>query len=90
MSLHIISATMKHTEESGYVGCVQFQLDEYRSTYEITFFSKKGREWDYSLNFAKEPGSEEEMMAVDARIEEDDELFEQFLEAAEKQLDQQS
>lgn len=86
MNVTILHAKMEHQADSGYVGQVQFTLENHKSAYEITFFSKKGREWDYSLNFANESGSEEEFLAADAMIEEDDDLFNQLLDAAEAQM----
>jgi hypothetical protein len=86
MNATILNAKMEQHADSGYVGQVQFTLESHKSTYEITFFSKKGRDWDYSLNFAQESGSEEELLAADALIEEDDELFDQLLDAVEAHM----
>ncbi|KAF9117973.1 hypothetical protein BGX30_004937, partial [Mortierella sp. GBA39] len=66
---------MKLDEERHYVGHTIFTLEGHKSKYEVTFFSKKGDDWDYSLNYADESGIEEEMLQADARLEEDDDLL---------------
>ncbi|WP_152398021.1 hypothetical protein [Paenibacillus cellulositrophicus] len=82
MDFTIIEAGMKLDEERHYVGHTIFTLEGHKSKYEVTFFSKKGDDWDYSLNYADESGSEEEMLQADARLEEDDDLFDALLDAA--------
>lgn len=86
MQLNIVKASMSQREDGTYAGQVVFSLERFSSTYEITFFSKKGKEWDYSLNFTEQSGSEEEMLAMDELLEEDDDLFEQLLAAAKQQM----
>lgn len=75
-------AGMQRNEENHFVGYTVFSLEGQASVYEITFMSKKGKDWDYSLNFAGEPGPEEEFLKADALIEESDELFDDLLDAA--------
>ncbi|WP_152396251.1 hypothetical protein [Paenibacillus guangzhouensis] len=87
MKLTIVDAVMEQREE-GYYGSVQFTLEQHASLYEISLHSKRGIDWDYSLSFAKESGSEEELLAADALIEADDALFDQILDAAEEALAQ--
>ncbi|HEY4391702.1 MAG TPA: hypothetical protein VGN02_10200 [Paenibacillus sp.] len=82
MNLTILQSEMRKDEDGSYVGKTIFQVDSHKADYEITFYSKKGREWDYSLNYAKESGAEEELLAVDERIEQDDEWFDSLLDAA--------
>ena len=82
MNVEIISAKMQKDEEKHYLGSTIFKFEDQQSLYEITFSSKRGKDWDYSLSFAKESGSEEEMLATDQMIEEDDELFDSLLDAA--------
>lgn len=81
MNIQIDSADMKHDPEEGYVGQVRFRVEEHPHAYEITLFSKKGKEWDYGLHFAGEPGSEAHIDAVEAHLEENDEAFDRFIEA---------
>lgn len=83
----IVQATLKQAPD-GYVGTVEFTLENHKSAYEATFYSKKGRDWDYSLNFAHESGSEEELLIADALLVDDDELFDQLLDAVEAQIGQ--
>ncbi|BCG59227.1 hypothetical protein [Paenibacillus sp. URB8-2] len=82
MSVSVTEAAMRRNEEGNYVGRTVFTLEGHAAQYEITFFSKKGKEWDYSLSFAGEPGSEEQFLELDAKLEEDDELFDRLLDAA--------
>ncbi len=82
MELELISAVMQRQEDETYLGRTVFKVIGHKQDYEITFFSKRGKEWDYSLHFANESGDEDELLAVDARIEEDDEWFDRLLDAA--------
>lgn len=75
-------AGMQRDEENNFVGYAVFSVEGQAAAYEITFLSKNGKDWDYSLNFAGEPGPEEEFLKVDALIEEDDDLFDDLLDAA--------
>jgi hypothetical protein len=78
---------MSHSEDSGYVGHVQFEVEQHKQPYEVTIQSNNGRNnWSYALNFSNQPGSEDEIQAVDERLEEDDSFFEQFVIAATNSL----
>lgn len=55
MNLEIVSAEMSRKEDKSYVGRTVFTLENHKAPYEITFFSTRGTEWDYSLSFAGEP-----------------------------------
>lgn len=80
--VRIERADMKRDDADQFVGYTVFSIDGHASSYEITFLSKNGRDWDYSLNFAGEPGIEEQFLQIDERIENDDELFDDLLDAA--------
>lgn len=82
MQMQIRSAGLRHDPEEGYVGQVQFTVEGHPCAYEITLFSKKGREWEYGLHFADEPGSEEHIDAVEDWLEEDDTAFDRLVDAA--------
>ncbi|GGF62732.1 hypothetical protein GCM10010912_04830 [Paenibacillus albidus] len=82
MKIEIQSAEMKRQEDRSYIGRTVFTLENHKFPYEITFFSKRGTEWDYSLSFAGEPGSEEQFLETDALLENDDEIFNQLLDAS--------
>jgi hypothetical protein len=85
MKVNILGASMSQSEENGYVGQVQFEVDGHKQAYEVTLQSNNGRNnWSYALNFWNGSGSEEEIQAVDERLEEDDAFFEQFVIAAMK------
>ncbi|SDC04806.1 hypothetical protein SAMN02799630_02531 [Paenibacillus sp. UNCCL117] len=87
MDAHIKEAAMEHSKEDGYLGRVIFQWQEKPTHYELTLQSKNSRDWNYSLSFAGESGSEEDFYAVEARLEEDDELFDSLVDAAMEQLE---
>ncbi len=80
--VRIERADMKRDDSDQFVGYTVFSIDGHASAYEITFLSKNGRDWDYSLNFAGEPGIEEQFLQIDERIEADNELFDDLLDAA--------
>ncbi|QHT62411.1 hypothetical protein GXP70_22120 [Paenibacillus lycopersici] len=84
MNITIIHAHMTHDKENGYRGAVQFEAEGHKHPYEITLQlnSLRGTTWDYSLRFAKEPGSEEQINEVEAAIETDDDLFDRLIDAA--------
>ncbi|MCM3783774.1 hypothetical protein M3231_12390 [Neobacillus mesonae] len=82
MSYKVIKASMGKNENNEWLGSTVFVMGENTVEYEISFFSKNGKDWDYSLHFADEPGEEEEFLKLDAQIEEDDELFDDLLDAA--------
>lgn len=82
MKLHIIEASMNKEADGSYLGNTIFQVDDIEIKYEITLFSKRGNDWDYSLHYADEPGKEELFLAVDAYIEQSDEAFDELLDAA--------
>jgi hypothetical protein len=89
MKLTIIEAKMTRSREDGYVGHVGFQVEDRKHAYEITLYSKYGREWSYALNFLHESGSEEDILAIEELIEENDEWFDQLVQAARNELIEQ-
>lgn len=82
MKLTVQEAIMGKEEDGSYIGKTVFIVEGHKSAYEITFVSKRGKDWDYSLHFAKESGDEEELFRVDERIEQDDDWFDELLDAA--------
>lgn len=82
MNLEILSAEMSRKEDRSYVGRTIFTLENHKFPYEITFYSSRGTEWDYSLSFAGEPGNEEQFLETDALLENDDDVYNQLLDAA--------
>ena len=82
MNIEIANASMNRDDEGAYLGRTVFRAEGHKADYEITFYSKRGKEWDYSLNFASESGDEDQMLQLDAAIEEDDALFDSLLDAA--------
>ncbi|MCR8631712.1 hypothetical protein NV381_10900 [Paenibacillus sp. N5-1-1-5] len=86
MLITILESSMTHSKEDGYVGKVEFRVDNHKQPYEITLYRKKGKEWSYSLNFLKDSGGEEEIEAVEELLEENDEIYELLVEAAKSKL----
>lgn len=82
MDMNILQASMSHTKEDGYIGRVEFEVSGHKESYEITLHSKKGDEWSYGLFFSKQSGNEEEIMAVEDWLEEDDEAYFRLVDAA--------
>ncbi|EJW17887.1 hypothetical protein M5X00_10440 [Paenibacillus alvei] len=88
MSVKITKASMHQDEDQHYLGQVIFELENVKSPYEISFFSKNGKDWDYNLHFTAQSGDEEEFYELDARLEEDDDLFDELLSASWNTLEQ--
>lgn len=88
MNITIIQASMTHDQENGYRGNVQFEAEGHKHPYEITLQlnSLRGTTWDYSLSFAKDPGPEEQINAMEIAIETDDDLFDRLIDAAAETL----
>jgi len=82
MNIAIQHAEMTKEPEGGYRGRVFFEAEGHKKPYEVTLLSKKGTVWDYSLSFGKESGPEEQINAMEAALEEDDELFDSLIDAA--------
>ncbi|MBH5316456.1 hypothetical protein I6N90_01380 [Paenibacillus sp. GSMTC-2017] len=85
-NITIIDASMTYSKEDGYVGKVQFSVEGHDQEYEIALHSKRGSDWGYGLFFLNESGSEEQFLALDNELEEDDELFEVLIHAAQEKL----
>lgn len=84
--INVLESSMTHSKEDGYVGKVNFRVENHKQPYEITLYSKNGREWMYSLNFLNESGSEEEIDALEELLEENDEMYELLVDAARSKL----
>lgn len=83
MNIKIRSAQMKQLEDE-YIGHVEFEVEGHEKPYEITLYRKENKEeWGYSLHFLNESGPEDEIQAVDDYLDENDEVFQQLIEAAE-------
>lgn len=80
MSIEIIRAEMRREDEKSFVGSTVFKTDGGKSVYEITFMSKNGKDWDYSLHFTEQSGDEEELLKMDELLENDDDLYNQLLD----------
>lgn len=88
MKLNIIEASMKKEADGSFLGKTIFQANEDTTKYEITFFSKRGKDWDYSLHYSDEPGNEELLLDVDTHIEQSDEAYDLLLDAAWNSMDE--
>ncbi|MEK3882286.1 hypothetical protein [Paenibacillus sp. PL2-23] len=88
MRIDIMDASMTYSKEDGYVGKVQFGVEGHDNQYEITLHSKKGKEWGYGLFFLHESGKEEQLLALEDELEDNDDLFDSLVEAAKAKLEQ--
>ena len=80
---------MSFSEDKGYLGHVRFAVEGHKQPYEITLQSDKGNfDWNYALNFSNESGNEDEILLVDERLEEDDELFDMFVDLAKEAMNE--
>lgn len=82
----ILHAAMEYSKDNGYVGKVDFEYGSHKQPYTMTLFSEKGRDWGYNLLFLHESGSEEQIIELEELLEEDDDAFDQLVEAAKQQL----
>ncbi|MCS7461961.1 hypothetical protein N0M98_17630 [Paenibacillus doosanensis] len=82
----ILQAAMTYSKEEGYVGKVEFQVQDHKLPYEMTLYSKSGRDWSYGLHFLNESGSEEQILEVEDLLEENDEWFDFLVDAAKSKL----
>lgn len=87
MNFVIVEASMHRDSDGAFLGKTVFEVEGHQAAYEITFFSKRGKEWDYSLNYAQESGIEAQLLQIDAKLEEDDDWFDALLEAAQATLE---
>jgi hypothetical protein len=87
LRITIQKAEMTHSKEDGYVGNVEFLVETHKEPYEITLYSKNGKEWSYGLHFLNASGSEAEIFAVEELIDENDEYFDQLVDAAKATLE---
>ncbi|SFL80119.1 hypothetical protein SAMN03159341_1107 [Paenibacillus sp. 1_12] len=87
--IQILDASMVYSKEDGHVGKVSFAVENHKQPYEIMLYSKKGKEWSYSLNFLNESGGEEDIEAVEELLE-DDEIYEELVEAAKSKLQKEA
>lgn len=85
-NVKILGASMDYTKENGFVGRIQFEIVGQQNQYEMTIHSRKRTEWGYGLFFLNESGDEDELLAVEDMLEEDDELFDYLVNAAEEKL----
>ena len=77
---------MTYSKEDGYMGEVKFEAEGHKQPYVLFLHSKKGGDWGYGLHFLGESGDEEEIVAVDEWLENDDEAFDELVEAAKSAL----
>ncbi|WP_123040717.1 hypothetical protein [Cohnella candidum] len=83
MNAKITSAEMAYNERDGYFGRVRFEVEGHKQPYELTLQSdKRMDDWNYSLNFLSESGVEQQIEAVEQAIEENDDFFDDLVEAA--------
>ncbi len=82
MNIKILNARMERREDKSYMGKVEAEVEGHKEPYELTIYSKSGDAWEYSLHFLQQPGPEEEILAFEEHIENDDEAFDVMVDAA--------
>lgn len=87
MNVKIIHAQMTYSKQDGYVGSVHFEVEGHQQAYEMALQSKKGNDWGYGLFFLSGSGNEEQLLELEDEIEENDQLFEQLIEAGRAALE---
>jgi len=79
----LLQAEMSYSEQDGYLGRVQFEVEGHQQPYELTLQSdKRWDDWNYSLNFMSVSGGEQDIEAVEQALETDDDFFDDLVEAA--------
>lgn len=87
MKWKVLHAEMTYREQEGYMGQVHFEVEGHKQPYELTLHSENRLDdWNYSLHFLRESGSEQEIASVEQAIEVDDDFFDQLVEAATARL----
>lgn len=86
MEMKILDTHVHHDQEIGYTGKVVFRIMQHKQDYEITLHSKDLKEWGYSLHFFNQSGSEEQIDAVNERIEDDDVFYQQLIIAVKEAI----
>ncbi|WP_306010683.1 hypothetical protein MHI37_15450 [Paenibacillus sp. FSL H8-0548] len=87
ININVLEASMTYSKEDGYVGKVHFGVEGQVNEYEIALHSKKGKEWGYGLFFLNQSGKEEELLALEDLLEEEDELFDFLVDTAKEKLE---
>lgn len=89
MKITIREAAMTHSAAEGYFGFVRFEVEGHKQPYELTLQSdKKIDDWNYALSFLNESGSEAEFEKVEQAIEEDENVFDDLVDAALAKLEE--
>ncbi|OWA34350.1 hypothetical protein B9G55_18740 [Saccharibacillus sp. O16] len=88
MNTKILNARMERREDKSYMGKVEVEVEGHKEPYELTIYSKSGDAWEYSLHFLKESGPEEQILAFEEFIENDDEAFDLLVDAAWDSMEQ--
>lgn len=82
MNIIIKNANMTYTQEDGYIGKVQFEVENHKEPYEITLQRKKQKHWGYALHYSDVSGPDGDIEAVDEYLDENDEAFDKLVQAA--------
>ena len=90
MNIEIIEAVLQFQDAKTRVGHVTFKYDGHTMPYELHLIKERGKDWGYSLVFAGESGLEDEILAVETRLETDDDFFDFLVDAAEDALEKET
>lgn len=73
---------MERNEDKRFIGRVNLRVENHKQPYEVILDSKNMKDWGYALYFLRESGPEEEIDALDAYLDEHEEVFERMVQAA--------
>jgi len=88
MNVEVIYAKLTYAKEGGYVGALHLNVEGHAAQYEMSLQSNKGRDWGYSLFYLNGFGNEDQMLALEDEIEENDELFFTLIAKAKEVLEE--
>lgn len=82
MQINIRHAEMKRREDGSYLGSAHLEVSGHKTPYEVILHSEDGKDWGFAVHFLHSSGPEEEITALEAFIEENDDAFARLVEAA--------
>jgi hypothetical protein len=78
----VVEAAMIRNPKGEYSGFTKFQANQAPTIYELSLASDDGNDWMYNLHFTENSGTDELMDQVSNWIDENDEAFDELLQAA--------
>jgi hypothetical protein len=82
IQLTVVETAMIRKPNGEYSGYTRFQANQAATIYELSLASDDGKDWMYNLHFTANSGTDELMDEVSNWIDENDEAFDELLQAA--------